>query len=612
MWDARYAPFHLVILLYKKRNRNFILPVAPPFNTSGIRQTKMTTRLPPFPENHRPFKRLRLVPAPKPVNILSLPSDALRKIFSHLEPRSESLNRQAFTRFPPAHALASTCNTLYSLCQAEYKLCFDVIDLAYPGCLEDPPLLQSSISCEHSFHLLPSICGPRLRVLRLPHGFPTEQTKEIISAAIANCPALSEISFVDDGVLDTSTLKELSECERLQKIEVRNPSKLLLVALKTAFASIEEIVLRRVSPDHVESVKTVIRIRRWRSLNSKCHPLKLFWIGLNLKSALKWEQNIQYWEHHGIIEDFLTYLTEFSRRDMCDLRSFRIFDYYGDPILEQFFKRVKHKFHHGSSIFSKETEVGFESKDGATTIVPRLTDSSHIRETSMSLQYLMSCVRNQKAEKCIDELSHADTMHISAHMFTKRYVEGTQSIRDGCKEILRRGGGKVRRVQVWFPLDNYAHTLQRPLNVFTCLADLFESLPSVTTLEISSEIIEWASNKMKQFTDLFSKCGNLRVLHLKNPSQLARSRCTSSWDLKARLIRRVPVFLQILSLSCPKLQHLYLGGSKKNFLYSCEGKKLTQKIKLALNSIHRYEEDVRSVEAGTLRAQLETWLHSMK
>lgn len=396
----------------------------------------------------------------------------------------------------------------------------------------------------------------------------------------------------------------------IHRIEVCEPSKMLIEAMSNGFPSLEELVMRRVCIGNVEATKTMIRLRKLHSSAEDFTNLRSFGIGLQPQGHDPQSELVGREIDAGIVEDFILYLQHFAQRDMPKLQSFRLIGYVANEYFMAFVKRLRAKRHGGTSFFARTTKVEFCSMDGRMTVIPPLTAAPALQETSICMQYLLSCVRNNRKQECIARMKYAETMYIRKYMFAKKYAASAEMNQADFEDVLGNGGEKLTTLKMSFPVNDNSGKLLRPCNIMKAAAGVLNIVPTITTLDISSEIIEWTNRKTPKFMEFLAASRNVKVLHLRKPRSLVGRAGPATYQNNARLVRRLPAFLELIDACCPNLEQIYMEADVEDKLHMEDGGNLPKHLKLAVGAIERFEKEHPMVDVTTVGAQIDAWIET--
>ena len=407
----------------------------------------------------------------------------------------------------------------------------------------------------------------------------------------SNCAGLKEICFADDGAISREIAEELLYGKKqLRTIGICKPTCEMFRILTDGKlrCELEEVVILQLDPVLFPMLKDFFE--------KKGKFMKRFCVGFDfdeMKEVDSDERKLGVQHMRNCLDWFVNY----GRRDLPFLEHLKLICNMRGGWFVTYMQRLVSKFCQNANV---EIEVM-----GMPLVFPTLQDGMcEGYHRSISLLMMLRLPPNVLVNAYTDGVFRPRTIELNGNReHFLQYLHGGQEVRNCVATIVKRAESHLERLQVRFAFASGKGFRM----ICRCVSDVMSLAPNITTLELSREVVAYASTHEADFVKMLDTCKNLRVLHLNAPEKYLRAMCTAPRVGNGRFVRRVPQFLEMLREKCPKLECIYLEAAGRIGRMN-DPRRMRGPVRTALKALEEFESESAGVDAGTVRAQLGVWL----
>lgn len=579
----------------------------------------------------RPSKRQRC--ASHNATLLDLPDDVLVTILKLLQvPPSfgpQYISRPYGARYlsflRTSFALAATCTRLMSL----FGRTLDAIDAQQPVSLRNRGAqLPACASPRHLTHTV-TIAAESLHVLRLPRFFFSRsktKARQLLKAVGEHCPAIHEISFADEGLLNSRRLAAGIAGSQLRKVEISRPGVKVLKSLRLSSCQLTDLALLDVEGPSITELEGLLERNSATLVNVR--------IGLD-KPLLDLLSPFQMVDSNTT-RAFLIFLSQLTYNHMPLLESLDIEIFMATPpeelyegicaellfdvvtAIRSFIDRTRTVVNNGKESRLKKLRVhGLQCRviqyvqvltplllktarveiefPGMAVVFPAGTGiAPYLRSVQLSNSFLTS------KELYGGMLGRIEKVEVNSVDFDIVHR------RPDADWVLSRPVAPIKEIIIRGRRGLSEEFFKNKLLPCRCITFILSIAPEVRTLSIPSEL--FIDVDMGLLEGMLSRCGKLEVLHIyesgvKMVDAFTGERKQKTWPL----IQCLSWLLRTLPFCCPDLQTFYLEEAG-HFGDSVSRKRVKQTLSDALVQVNRLERTLPLLDAGSVRAQLERWM----
>lgn len=559
-------------------------------------------------------------------SLLDLPDNVLVTILELLQksaPQPYYARNVDFLRH--SYALASTCKRLLSL----FGSTLHSLDAQQPiSLLNRGAHLPACVSPLHLTRVV-TYAAHSLRILRLPRFFFCRskiKARQLLKSVAQHCPFVRELSFVDEGLVNTPLLGKDLIGVQLRRVEICGPGVKILKALRLSSCQLTDLHLLDVDAACISELEDL--------LNAKRESLVHLRLGVDLPFLdLMAGANPQ-----GTVETFLSFLDQFASRAAPCLKSleFEAFmvnppehlyaEVYANDLerlvagVASFLGHKRDNAHsqerqpglkflrvHGvrlkvadylrslQSVLSKNTTVEVECP-GAAAVFPPKQEKEEPYFRTLQLANAVLAYQNLFGNM----LRRVERLELSTSLFSGL------SWPQGVKSVVSKAAEHIQYVGIRCHLRFGENSWEHVYSSCSCIAGVLSVAPKVEVLAIPSELGMFVN--LRVFYSMLHFCHNLRVLHLYESGLTNVDAFTGQREPRTGpFVACLPEFLRSVRDWCSNLRCIYLeeAGNLRTFVGRRETR---QQIRNALEVVSELESSRPCLDAGTVRAHLEQWL----
>lgn len=579
-------------------------------------------------DSSRSAKRQRCVS--QAVTILDLPDDVLVKIFQFMQSPASGSSQPYSARYllslRESFTVAETCTRLMSV----FGRTLSSIDAQQPVSLSSRgSQLPVCASPPHLTHVV-TLAAESLAVLRLPRFFfPRSKTKarQLLKAVGQHCPSIRELSFADQGLLNSECLASSLAGSKLQKVEISSPGVKILKALRLSTSRLRDITLLDVEGPSITELEGL--------LEKNVSSLVQVKIGLDkpLVDLLSPFHEVD----SNTTRSFLMFLSDLASSHMPLLEVLDIDIFMSTPpeelyericaeLLERMFQAIGIYLCHSRNVKNAEAKSqlkklrihGLQCRvsqylevmqlllvksaaveiecPGAAVVFPTIDSGTEPYLRSLQLSNSLLNFR----ESYSSMLGRIERLEVSSADFDILLRRGE------VYWVISRAEIPIREVSIRCRRGLSEEIWDSRLLPWRCLTFILSFAPQVKTLSIPSEVfINYDAGFLQ---GMLTRCRYLEVLHIYDSGftmidAFTGERRQKTWPL----IQGLLWLLRMVAMCCPGLKSLYLEEAG-NFRDSVSRKMLKNTLCEALGAVDRLESRLPLLDAGSVRAQLERWM----